>query len=90
MISDEKVYSRLLPSVKDSAGFADRYWELSQEQRNLVSDLIEVCAEEFKSHILTDGEVETDLLADSVELIAEVSEEINRVRRHIFSFNVEP
>jgi hypothetical protein len=87
MLSDEQIYYNLSSHIKESAGLADRYWDLPLEQRLLVSDLIETCAKQFKDHILLDKDICTDLLLDSLAMIKDATDDIDQVRNRINSFN---
>jgi hypothetical protein len=85
----EQIYYSIPSHTKEAAGLADRYWDLSPTQKLFVSDLVDACAEQFKGHVLKDGEIDVDLLADSLDLIKDATEEIQKVREHIVNFQIK-
>jgi len=90
MPSEEQIYYDIPSHTKEAAGLSDKYWDLTHAQKLFVSDLVAACAEQFKGHVLRDTDIDTDLLADSLDLIKDVSEEIQKVREHIASFQIKP
>ena len=89
MPSEEQIYYNIPSHTKEAAGLSDKYWDLTHAQKLFVSDLVDACAQQFKGHVLKDGEIDVDLLADSLDLIKDATEEIQKVREHIVNFQIK-